>query len=62
MERDPVVDEMRSNGARIAEECDGDIHKMADRFRREQEQHGGRIVRRRPPPPQPKSVAPRREG
>ena len=43
---DPVIAEIRRAGARIAEECDGDLHKMAERFRREQAQHPERIVRR----------------
>ncbi len=47
---DPVVDEIRQHGAEIAEECDGDIHRMAERFRREQAQNPRRIVRRGAPP------------
>ena len=47
MQIDPVVQEIRSHGARIAEECDGDIHRMAQRFRREQAEGGRPIVRRR---------------
>ena len=47
---DPVVDEIRQRGAEIAEECDGDIHRMAQRFRREQAQDARRIVRRAAPP------------
>lgn len=43
---DPVVQEMRRHGARIAEECDGDVRRMAERFRREQAQNAHRIVRR----------------
>ena len=46
MHRDPVVEEVRRHGARIAEECDVDIHRMAERFRREQAQHPQRVVRR----------------
>lgn len=44
---DPVVQEMRRHGARIAEECGGDIHRMALRFRREQAGNVRRVVRRR---------------
>jgi|GEM_PF-3350525 len=47
---DPVVEEIRRRGAQIAEECDGDIHRMAERFRREQAQNTRRIVRRPAPP------------
>jgi hypothetical protein len=43
---DPVVDEVRQNGARIAEECGGDVHRMAERFRREQAEHPDRVVHR----------------
>ena len=46
MEVDPVVQEIRRHGARLAEECDGDVHRMAERFRREQAEHAHRIVRR----------------
>lgn len=43
---DPVVQEVRDNGARIAEECGGDVHQMAERFRREQGIHPQRVVNR----------------
>lgn len=46
MEPDPVVEELRRHGAKIAEECDGDIHRMAERFRREQAEHPERVARR----------------
>ena len=46
MRSDPVVEEVRQHGARIAEECGGDIHQMAERFRREQAKHSGRVRRR----------------
>lgn len=46
MDVDPVVQEMRRHGAQIAEECGGDIHRMAERFRREQAENARRIVRR----------------
>ena len=44
---DPVIEEMRRHGAEIAEECDGDIHRMAERFRREQAANASRLVRRK---------------
>ncbi len=44
MDIDPVVEEMRRHGARITQECGGDIHRMAERFRKEQEQHPERVV------------------
>ena len=47
MESDPVVEEMRRHGADIAEECDGDIHRMAERFRRRQAESAHRVVRRK---------------
>ena len=53
MNADPVVQEMRDHGARIAEECDGDIHRMAERFRREQAEHPTRVVRRKSRPNRP---------
>ena len=43
---DPVVEEMRRNGARVAEECGGDIRRIADRLRREQAAHADRLVSR----------------
>lgn len=49
MEVDPVVEEMRRHGAKIAEQCDGDVRRMAERFRREQAETPHRIVRRSPP-------------
>ena len=59
---DPVVEEVRQNGARISEECGGDVHFMAERLRRTQAEHRGRVIRRterRPraesPPPEPQS-------
>ena len=48
MDADPVVTEIRRHGARIAEECAGDIRRMAERFRREQTQNADRVVRRGP--------------
>jgi hypothetical protein len=47
MDIDPVVEEMRRHGARITRECGGDIHRMAERFRKEEEQHPHRVVDRR---------------
>ncbi|MFH0982671.1 MAG: hypothetical protein V2A79_14195 [Planctomycetota bacterium] len=46
MYRDPVVEEVRRHGAEIAEQCDGDIRRMAERFRREQAE-GARVIVRR---------------
>lgn len=51
LESDPVVNEMRRNGAQIAEDCHGDVHKFAERLRREQADHPHRVVRRTPLPP-----------
>lgn len=47
MDVDPVVQEMRRHGAEIAEACGGDVHRMAERFRREQAKGGRHIVRRK---------------
>ncbi len=62
MDVDPVVQEMRRHGDKIAEECGGDLHRMAERFRREQAKHTHRIVPRhtrsvpqRDSPPKPGS-------
>ena len=46
MYKEPVVEEIRANAARIAEECDGDIHKMAERFRRREQEQGAQVVSR----------------
>lgn len=43
---DPVVQEIRRNGARIAEDCGGDVHRMAERLRQEQQKHPERLIRR----------------
>jgi hypothetical protein len=43
---DPVVQEMRRNGARIAEACGGDVHRMAEHLRRAQSKSAQRVVRR----------------
>ena len=34
MWKDPIVEEVRAAGGKIAEECDYDVHKMAERFRK----------------------------
>lgn len=41
---DPVVEEMRRNGLRIAQECGGDIRRIVERLRREQAAHAERLV------------------
>ena len=46
MEADPVVQELRNHGAQVAKECGGDIHRMAERFRRQQTESTRRIVHR----------------
>jgi len=43
---DPVVNEVRQHGAKIAEECQGDVHRMAERLRREQQSNGRVVVDR----------------
>ena len=44
MTLDPVIEELRDHGQRIAEECGGDVGRMAQRFRTEQAQGGRRVV------------------
>ncbi len=44
---DTVVQEIRDNGARIAEQCGGDVHRMAERLRSEQAKNAERIVSRK---------------
>jgi len=44
---DVVVQEIRDNGARIAEECGGDVHRMAERLRSEQAANADRVVSRK---------------
>ncbi len=46
MYTDPVVEEVRRNGAMLAEKCGGDVHRMAERLRQAAEDSGRRIVRR----------------
>ncbi len=43
---DPVVQEMRDNFAKIAEECGNDLDRLVERFRREQAAHADRLVNR----------------
>ena len=47
MYKDPVIDELRQNAAKLIEECDHDVHKVAERLRQEQSHHPARVVRRR---------------
>ena len=54
MDVDPVVEEVRRRGARIADECRWDIRCMAERFRREQAEGKRVIVRRRVRPETPR--------
>ena len=56
---DPVVEEMRRHGAQIAEECGGDIHRMAERFRREQAENHHRIVSRGAQTRKPRKTGPK---
>ncbi|HUU85686.1 MAG TPA: hypothetical protein VM243_19480 [Phycisphaerae bacterium] len=49
MQPDPVVEELRDHGARIAEHCGGDVHRMAEHFRHEQAAHPQRVTRRPTP-------------
>ena len=60
MDRDPVVQEVRDNGAKLAEECDGDVHRMAERLRQAAKDGGREVItrksspeRRKPPRPKP---------
>jgi hypothetical protein len=46
MNTDPVVQEVRDNGARIAQACGGDVHRMAEYLRRNQGRNTERIRRR----------------
>ena len=48
MRPDPVVEEIRQIGARIAEECDFDIHKLAERYRQAQKKRGEQDLIRQP--------------
>lgn len=43
---DPVVEEVRRNGALFAEEHDGDVHRMALALRQKQAEHAARLARR----------------
>jgi hypothetical protein len=58
MMKDPVVDEVRRNGARLAEACGGDIHRMAEHLRKAATDRSRRVVcrhgdLRRPVPSKP---------
>ena len=43
---DPVVEEVRRNGAEFAEACGGDVHQMAEALRREDAAEPQRVVDR----------------
>jgi len=45
---DPVVQEVRNNGARFAAECGDDVHAMAEQLRIAQRSTQRTIIRRRP--------------
>jgi len=53
MRRDPVIEEVRRHGAALAEECGGDIHRMAELLRKKQNEDPARVVRRSPRPSLP---------
>jgi hypothetical protein len=61
MYTDPVVEEVRKNGAKLTKECEGDVHRMAERLRHAAGKGGRRIVRRgeivgRPLKPPPRTA------
>ncbi len=62
MYTDPVVEEVRRNGAMLAEECGGDVHRMAERLRQAAKDGGRPIVqrenlaKRRPDTPPPRAT------
>ena len=58
MYKDPVVEELRQNAAKLVEECGHDLHKMAERLRQEQSRHAHRVIRRRSAPRQPGGPTP----
>ncbi|MFO7898074.1 MAG: hypothetical protein R6V58_03325 [Planctomycetota bacterium] len=45
---DPVVKEVREPRRRIMAECDNDLHVLAERLRKVQDQYEERLVRRSP--------------
>lgn len=44
MREDPIVNEMRSAGAKLLASCDNDLEKLAARLRENQSQHADRVV------------------
>lgn len=60
MQRDPVVEEVRRNGAMSAEECGDDVRRMAERLREAAARSGRRVVRRERP--SARSTPPTRQG
>lgn len=50
---DPVVEEIRQNGEKIADQCGGDLHRMAEYFRRRQRE----VVDKVAPTPQSSETA-----
>ena len=44
MLKDPIVEEVREAGAKIAKKCNNDFHKMCDYLRKKEKKHKNRIV------------------
>jgi len=58
MYKDPVIEELRQNAARLVAECGGDLHAVAERLRQEQSRNAHRVIRRRTVPRPPSGPPP----
>lgn len=48
MWKDPIVEELRKNSSKLAEEAGDTLHGFCEMIRREQSRHPNKIVRRSP--------------
>ncbi len=48
MWKDPIVEEVRSYGNKIAKKCNNDFHKMCEYLRKKEKRHKTKLVSKRP--------------
>ncbi len=47
MWKDPIVEEVRNAGAKLAEEANNDLHQLCKNLQKKQEEHPDRLIRRK---------------
>lgn len=48
MLKDPIVEEVREAGAKIAKKCNNDFHKMCEYLRKKEKKHKNRVISKIP--------------